>query len=61
MKKLISLLLALVILLSPVGCAKKSPAAMTYGSVTISQAMYEYHLATYKALYVSAYDDIEAD
>jgi len=61
MKKLISLLLAFVILLSPVGCAKRSPAAMTYGSATISQAMYKYHLATYKALYVSAYDDIKDD
>ena len=60
MKKLISLLLAAVLMLSVAACGgKDSPAVLTYGDTVITEAMYNYYVCTYKGRYIQSYDDIK--
>ena len=59
-KKTISFILAAVILVTCLAaCATESPAVMTYGETVITEAMYNYYVATYKGRYIQTYSDIK--
>lgn len=59
MRKLTAFILAAVTVLALAACGgKDSPAVLTYGETTITEAMYNYYVSTYKGRYIQSYDDI---
>lgn len=60
MEKIMSTVLAVIILCTVclTGCAKESPAVLTYGETSVTEAMYSYYVSTYKGRYIQAYSDI---
>ena len=57
MKKLISLFLSLLLLLSLVSCGQKP--VMEYGTSKITTGEFQYYLATYKARFAQTYSDFK--
>ena len=60
MKKALSLILALIFCLSLVSCGgDKTPAVMTLGDHTVTEAMYSYWASSYKGNYIYSYEDVK--
>lgn len=60
LKRTLTLILTAVIIVAGLAsCASESPAALTYGETVVTEAMYTYHVATYKARYIQSYSDIK--
>lgn len=63
MKKIISLILAAMILVTGLSACSDEPSAadtpaLTYGETVLTEAMYTYYVSTYKGRYIQTFSDI---
>lgn len=59
MKRTVSLIIALIMILCLVSCSDSSPAALTLEEHEISEAKYSYWASSHKGNYMYTYEDIE--